>query len=125
MLDSISCLGRAVQNRSPCEESRFAGASSGVGGELEAEGLDQGEASQYPPRALGRGCKTGGAPELSVVARSAWRLWRVEMPPDGFGGFSWDDRGQGFGRGLLDIAEAAEVGEQSLAGLRAYAGDIQ
>jgi hypothetical protein len=31
----------------------------------------------------------------------------MEMSPDGFGGF----------------AEAAEVGEEALAGLRAYAGD--
>jgi hypothetical protein len=49
----------------------------------------------------------------------------VEMPPDGFGGFSWDDGGEGFGGGLLDVAEAAEMGEQSLAGLGAYAGDVQ
>jgi len=49
----------------------------------------------------------------------------VEVIVDGFGGFSWDDRGQGFGGGLLDVAEAAEMGEQSLAGLGAYAGDVQ
>ena len=47
------------------------------------------------------------------------------MPPDGFGGFSWDYGGEGFGGGLLDVAEAAEVGEQALAGLRADAGDVQ
>ena len=49
----------------------------------------------------------------------------MKMPPDGFGGFAGDDGGEGFGGGLLHVAEAAEVGEQALAGLRAYAGDIQ
>ncbi len=47
----------------------------------------------------------------------------VEVAPDGFGDFAGDDRGEGFGGGLLHVAEAAEVGEESLAGLRAYAGD--
>ena len=47
------------------------------------------------------------------------------MQPDGFGGFARDYGGQRFGRGLLHIAQAAEVGEQALAGLRAYAGNIQ
>ena len=45
------------------------------------------------------------------------------MPPDGFGRFAGDDGGEGFGGGLLDVAQAAEVGEQTLAGLGAYAGD--
>jgi len=45
------------------------------------------------------------------------------MPPDGFGGFAGDYGGEGFGGGLLDVAEAAEVGEEALPCLRAYAGD--
>jgi hypothetical protein len=32
------------------------------------------------------------------------------MPPDGFGGFAGDYGGEGFGGGLLHVAEAAEVG---------------
>jgi len=51
-------------------------------------------------------------------------LGLVEMTPDGFGGFAGDYGGQGLGGGLLHVAEAAEVGEQALAGLRAYAGDV-
>ena len=47
------------------------------------------------------------------------------MPPDGFGGFARDYGGEGFGGGLLDVAQAAEVGEQALAGLRADAGDVE
>jgi hypothetical protein len=50
-------------------------------------------------------------------------LGLVEVAMDGFGGFAGDDRGEGFGGGLLDVAEAAEVGEETLAGLRAYSGD--
>jgi hypothetical protein len=49
----------------------------------------------------------------------------VEVPPDGFGGFAGDYGGQGLGGGLLDVAEAAEVGEQALASLGAYAGDVE
>ena len=49
----------------------------------------------------------------------------MEMAPDGFGGFAGDYGGQRLGRGLLHVAEAAEVGEETLAGLRAYAGDVQ
>lgn len=49
----------------------------------------------------------------------------MKMPPDGFGGFAGDYGGQRFGSGLLHVAEAAEVGEQTLAGLRAYAWNIQ
>ena len=49
----------------------------------------------------------------------------AEVPPDGFGGFAGDDGGEGLRRGLLDVAEAAKVGEEALAGLRADAGDVQ
>ena len=49
----------------------------------------------------------------------------MEMPPDGFGGFAGDYGGERFGGGLLHVTQAAEVGEQALAGLRAYAGDVQ
>ena len=49
----------------------------------------------------------------------------MKMPPDGFGGFAADHGGERFRRGLLHIAQAAEVGEQALAGLRADAGNIQ
>ena len=45
------------------------------------------------------------------------------MPPDGLRGFAGDYGGEGFGGGLLDVAEAAEVGEEALSCLRAYAGD--
>jgi hypothetical protein len=34
----------------------------------------------------------------------------MEVTPDGFGGFAGDYGGQGFCGGLLDVAEAAEVG---------------
>jgi hypothetical protein len=33
------------------------------------------------------------------------------MAADGFGGFSWDYGGQGFGGGFVDGAETAELGE--------------
>lgn len=49
----------------------------------------------------------------------------MEVPPDGFGGFGRDDGGEGFSGGLLHIAQAAEVGKQALAGLRADAGNAQ
>ena len=49
----------------------------------------------------------------------------VEVAPDGFGGFAGDYGGEGVGGGLLHVAEAAEVGEQALAGLVAYAGDVE
>ena len=51
-------------------------------------------------------------------------LGLVEVAPDGFGDFAGDDRGEGFSGGLLDVAETAEVGEKTLAGLRAYARDV-
>ena len=53
------------------------------------------------------------------------RLCFVEVAPDGFGGFAGDYGGEGFGGGLLDVAEAAEVGDEALAGLLAYAGDVE
>jgi len=62
-------------------------------------------------------------PIAGKVNQSGRGLGLVEMPPDGFGGFSRDYSGQGFGGGLLDVAEAAEVREQALAGTRAYARD--
>jgi hypothetical protein len=49
----------------------------------------------------------------------------VEVAPDGFGGFAGDYGGEGVGGGLLHVAEAAEVGEETLAGLAAYAGDVE
>ena len=49
----------------------------------------------------------------------------MEMPPDGFGGFAGDYSGQGFGGGLLYVSKAAEVSEEALAGLGAYAGDVE
>jgi hypothetical protein len=52
-------------------------------------------------------------------------LGLVEVAPDGFGGFAGDYGGQGVGGGLLDVAEASEVGEQALAGLTADAGDVE
>jgi len=53
-----------------------------------------------------------------------WKLG-VKVLPDGFGGFAGDDGGEGIWRGLLHVAQAAEVGEQALAGLRADAGNVQ
>ena len=49
----------------------------------------------------------------------------VKMPPDGLGRFAGDDGGEGFRCGLLDVALAAEVSEEALAGLRADAGDFE
>lgn len=49
----------------------------------------------------------------------------MKVPPDGLRSFAGDDGGERFGSGLLDVAQAAEVGEQALAGLRAYAGNVQ
>jgi hypothetical protein len=49
----------------------------------------------------------------------------MKVAPDGFGGLAGDYGGQGLGGGLLNIAEAAEVGEEALAGLGAYAGNVQ
>jgi hypothetical protein len=57
--------------------------------------------------------------------RSGCGLGVVKMLPDGFGGLSWNYGSQRFGGGLLHVAEAAEVSEQALTGLRAYAGDRQ
>lgn len=54
----------------------------------------------------------------------SWLSW-VEVPPDGFGGFLGDYGGEGVGGGLLYVAEAAEVGEEALAGLGAYAGNVE
>jgi hypothetical protein len=47
------------------------------------------------------------------------------VTPDGFGGLAGDYGGEGFGGGLLNVAEAAEVGQEALAGLGAYAGDVE
>ena len=44
-------------------------------------------------------------------ATQIFRLGLVEMAADGFGGFSWDYGGQGFGGGFVDGAETAELGE--------------
>src|SRR5271157_6396349 len=60
-----------------------------------------------------------------VVHSSGYRLCFMKMPPDGFGGFAWNDGGQRLGGGQLHLAQAAEVGEQTLASLRADAGNVQ
>jgi hypothetical protein len=49
----------------------------------------------------------------------------MKMLPDGFGGFAGDYGGQRFRSGLLHIAQAAEMCEQTLASLRAHAGNIE
>jgi len=49
----------------------------------------------------------------------------MKVLPDGLGGFAGDDGGEGLGGCLLHIAQAAEVSEQALAGLRANTGDIE
>ena len=49
----------------------------------------------------------------------------VKVPPNGLRRFAGDYGGQRLGSGLLHVAEAAEVREQALAGLRADAGDVQ
>jgi hypothetical protein len=48
----------------------------------------------------------------------------VKVVVDGVGGFSRDDGGEGFGSGVLDVAQGAEVGEKALACLGADAGDV-
>jgi len=62
---------------------------------------------------------------VSKRPASGCGLGLVEVTMDGFGGFAGDDRGEGFGGGLLHIAETAKVGEETLAGLGAYAGDVE
>ena len=54
-------------------------------------------------------------------------LWRslVKVPPDGLSRLARDNGGEGFGGSLLHVAQAAEVSQEALAGLRADAGDIQ
>ena len=49
----------------------------------------------------------------------------VKVSPNRFCCLSGHYGGQGFGGGLLDVAEAAEVSEESPAGLRTDAGDGQ
>jgi hypothetical protein len=49
----------------------------------------------------------------------------MKMAPDCFGVFWGDYGGEGFGGGLPDAAEAAEMGDQALAGLGVNAGDVQ
>jgi hypothetical protein len=61
---------------------------------------------------------------LATVRRSG-RLRFVEVTPDGFGGLAGDYGGEGIGGGLLYVAQAAEVGEQTLAGLLADSGDVE
>jgi len=48
-------------------------------------------------------------------------LHLVEMPPDGLGGLAGDDGCERLRRSLPHVAQAAEVREQALARLRAYA----
>lgn len=64
----------------------------------------------------------------SAINSKSYILQRVGypfmiMPPDHLGSFAVDDGGQRFRGGLLDLAEAAEVSQKALAGLRADAGD--
>ena len=47
------------------------------------------------------------------------------MTPDGLGGFLWNNGSEGLRRCLLHVAQATEVGEQTLTGLRTYTGDIE
>jgi hypothetical protein len=49
----------------------------------------------------------------------------MKMPPDGLGSFARDDGGKGFCSCLLHIAQAAEVSEQALPGLRTDAGNVE
>ncbi len=49
----------------------------------------------------------------------------MKVLPDGLGCFARDNGGERFRRGLLHVAQAAEVGEQPLASLRADAGNVQ
>jgi hypothetical protein len=49
----------------------------------------------------------------------------VEMSPDGFGGLAGDYGGEGFGVGLLDVEEAAEVSQESRVVSGACAGKGQ
>ena len=49
----------------------------------------------------------------------------VEVSPYRLRGLARDDGGQRLGRGLLHVAQAAEVGEQALPRECAYAGNIQ
>ena len=47
------------------------------------------------------------------------------MTPYGIGSLARDDRGQGFRRGLLDIAQASEMGQQALPGERPNPGYVE
>jgi len=58
-------------------------------------------------------------------SRNLGRLRLVEMTPNGLSGFAGDDCGERNSRGLLYVAQAAEVGQQALAGLLADAGDVE
>src|SRR3954454_10330079 len=49
----------------------------------------------------------------------------VKMPPDGFSSFPRDHCGQRFSRGLLHVAQAAEVCQKALARERAYPGNVE
>src|SRR5208283_4144788 len=64
---------------------------------------------------------------LAILKLPARRLghFLMEMLPDGLCGFAGDDGGEGFRAGLLHIAQAAEVGKQALAGLRAHTGNLE
>ena len=67
---------------------------------------------------------SAGALHDILVGNSRIRLG-VKMCEEGLGGLTRDYGGQGLSCGLLHVAETAEVGEQALAGLRAYAWNIQ
>ena len=62
--------------------------------------------------------------QLLVFGNCCW-FGLVEVAPDGFGGFAGDYGGERIGGGLLHVAEAAEMREETLAGLAAYAGDVE
>ena len=49
----------------------------------------------------------------------------MKVLPDSFGCLARNNGGERFRRGLLDVAQAAEVGKEPLASLRADAGNVQ
>src|SRR5581483_12453348 len=53
------------------------------------------------------------------------RYGLMEVSPDTLGGFAGHDRGERVGRGLLYVAQAAEVRQQPLARERTHARDIE
>ena len=60
-----------------------------------------------------------------ALGPSICRLCLMEVLPNGFGGFARDNSGERFGCSLLHVAQAAEVSEEALAGLRTDAWDVE